>query len=151
MLHAKPGHENILRFALKPPPGSTEADLESILTAVRISHRKVYFALEPNWIRLPVAMSKSISTLIATFIAGVLCGASLFQPARCLNQSAYENFDRSRLALEHQLDTVRHTRDELTLKRDQFVNEMNKRIDTLSDYEKELEDSLAEVVSAMHS
>jgi hypothetical protein len=95
-------------------------------------------------------MSKSISKQIATFVAGALFGASLFQPAPCLNQSAYENLDRSRLALEHQLDTVRHTRDELTLKRDQFVNEMNKRIDTLSDYEKELEDSLAQVVSAMH-
>jgi len=96
-------------------------------------------------------MSKSLSARIGTFLAGVLCGASLFQPAPCLNQAAYENLDRSRLALEHQLDTVRHTRDELTLKRDQLVNEMNRRIDTLSDYEKELQDSLSEVVSAMHS
>jgi hypothetical protein len=95
-------------------------------------------------------MSKSISTRIATFIAGALFGASLFQPAPCLNQAAYENLDRSRLALEHQLETVRHTKDELTLKRDQFVNEMNKRIDTLSDYEQEIEDSLSRVASAMH-
>jgi len=67
-----------------------------------------------------------------------------------LNQSTWDNLERSRLALEKQLDTVRHTRSELTLKRDQFVNEINKRIDTLSEYEEELQDSLSEVVSAMH-
>jgi uncharacterized protein YoxC len=84
-----------------------------------------------------------------TFLAGVLVGASIFQPASGLNKYAMDNLDSTRAALEKQLDTIKRNRDELTLRREELINEFNRKIDSLAEYEKQLEDALRDVEDAM--
>lgn len=70
-------------------------------------------------------------------------------PTYCVNEIAWQTLNKSHDVLLSQLDHIRKTKDDLIQRREQVLNEFQKRIDTLSEYEDETNGALRNLEQAM--
>jgi hypothetical protein len=95
-------------------------------------------------------MKKFANKTSLVFFAGLTCGVLCCAlPSYCVNQYAWDNLNRSKDLLLQQLDHISSTKRDLIEKQAQVNAEYQKRIDTLSEYEDHLNNSLREVEDAM--
>ena len=93
---------------------------------------------------------KPPKTTTQIFLLGIVCGTlGSALPSYCINQYAWDNLNRSKDLLLKQLDHVTQTKKDLIERREAALAEFNKRIDALSEYEEQLNNSLREVEDAM--
>src|SRR5580658_5337446 len=96
-------------------------------------------------------MSKRLRDKCNRLLLAGLVYVTLFiaLPTYCVNEIAWDSLNRSRDVLIKQLDSIRKTKGDLIERREQVLNEFQKRIDTLSEYEDETNGALRNLEQAM--